>query len=484
MRKQTWITVWMCVCAAYLGGVAQAANSIYLEISPCDQCVQPGEQIEVAVKLQGLDSRINLVQATVQFDPAGVFCASDVKPGEPFWTDVIASKRTSNSITFTMGLLPPEFNAIGTMADNTLAILTLTACKQECAGSIKITSAQANSVDSCVCPCQPAQPVTLNCGAAVAITVDETAPVVSITSIKHTKCGLDFNLSVCPCTTQKPASNPCCSGPADYGTCTPGSCTDLACAAIGAVEIYVEATDNCGTALRRPSVQVITACGVVEDITHTGVGSGAGKWKYTFEVTADTAPGAALVKASAVDCAGNKSLVADAAFKVCPKLIISGLIELQGFVGSLREVVFTVTDKAGQTFTSTRVVQFERLEGYCDLVGTYELAAPKDFGEIASIMAKTAWNLAVVHKVVADDYFCGHLVVDFTGADHLLAGDVYTGQNPPSDRQRMGDGKINFVDLSTIQTAMASDYNYWADVNGDGAVSVADEKLVLDNQGK
>jgi len=492
MRNSKYLlTTLACICLASLTGLAQARNDIYIEINPCDFCVQPCEKIEVAVKLSDLQQRINLVAATINI-PSDAFCATAIRPGDPYWTDVISETRTVDGatvITFQMGLLPAELKTRGTIADGTLAVLTLTACDTPCAnGVIQIVTAVANAVASCEDPCPVATTINLACGAEATktIKVDSVPPVVTIGDITHEFCSANLNLTCCPCTAVAPLPNPCCGDPAAYGSCRPGTCEDLNCAGPGIVHIYVTATDDCDNALRRPSVQVITACGVVEDITHTGKRTDkANEWKYEFEVKNDTARGLATVLATATDCAGNVSDVAEAHFKICPRLRISGLIELQGFVGSLREVTFVVTPTAGngEPLTTTRVVAFEYVQGYCDRVGIYEIAVPWAVNQIASIAAKTPFNVTSKCNVQTADYYCGHLVVDFVGPNgHLLAGDIYTGP-APVPASPLGNDTVDFGDKSVVETAIGLSYfYYWADINGDGVVNVADRALVVNNE--
>ncbi len=499
--------LWACVCVACLNGPTQAQDPsgvIYLEIPPCDYYVQPCEKVEVAVKVKDLTHRINLITAMVNYpavdclegeQPVKVFCASDVKAGKPFWTDLRISSRDQTSTDFIMTLLPPEFKAIGTIADNTVATITLTACEQEGRAHIYVTDAVAKIVNGCAgqCPC----PLSLDLTPAdpIQVIVDGTPPTVRIVSIRHEddeKCGeLMQNCCSCavdggttgnPCSPTEPPANSCCA---------PGTCFDMKCAGPGKVWIVVESIDTCSGS-KVPSVQVVTTCGDVQDITHTAKRIDAtNQWKYLFEITDDTEPGLAVVMASATDRAGNVSDIVQASFRICPVLTVSGLVELEGFAGTVREVYFTVRAKIGQdeqTFRYIRAMEFNRMEGYCHAVGTYLLKIPGvKVCDVTSICVKTAWNLSRVHIVKPEDYCCGHLVVDFTGLKWLVAGDVSTCQDPCPLQlpPPLGNDKIDEDDIFVVDNAIGDApnyYNYWADVNGDGVVTESDMDLVLKNE--
>ncbi len=472
----------VCLGVAYLGGPAQAADEIYLEVSPCGQCVRSGEMIDVAVKVKNLQRRIHMVTAQFTWTgtpcggtSVGTVCVEKVQPGEPFWTDVLIS--TSGQTTdFIMGLQPAEFRAVGTIADNTVARIRLKACAE---GNITLAiSGTAKLVTDCVFPDSP-QPTTavLTAAQPVTVCIDDTPPEVTITEIKHENCSENLLLPPCPCETGCPAG----------AGCLEGSCETALCAGPGNVKIKVTATDVCSCKALHPSVQVITACGTVTDITCDPQDPSAREWTFTFKIDDKTEPGLATVRAQVTDCAGNVSLEALGSFQICPVLTISGLVELQDFTGSLREVYFTVYDKDGNRLpTYIQVLQFSRNDAcFSNLVAPYVLHVPdKDAGDITKIQAKTAWNLSTTIAIDDTNQFCGHLVVNFTGLAMLLSGDV--AWSPGCGRFKLGGDTVNDDDLAFVNHAVGTAmnaYNYWADVNGDGVVTTTDEELVLQNLG-
>lgn len=264
----------------------------------------------------------------------------------------------------------------------------------------------------------------------------------------------------------------------------------MKCAGPGKVCIVVESIDKCSGS-RVPSVQVVTPCGGVKDITYTARRIDAtDRWKYCFEITDDAEPGLATVMASAADRSGNMSQMAQASFRICPVLMVSGLVELEQFAGAVREVYFTVIAKVGneeKTFRYIRAMEFNRMEAYCYAVGAYLLKVPGvKVCDVNSICVKTAWNLSRTHVVQPDDYCCGHLVADFTGSKWLIAGDVSTCQEPCPVQMppRLGNDVIDDLDIFTVDNAIGDArnyYNYWADVNGDGVVTESDMEIVLKN---
>jgi hypothetical protein len=475
-----------CIGMALLGSLVRAktANQIYLEASPCDRCVQPGEVIEVAVKVRDLQQRIDMVDATLTHTgvpcetgkPDASVCVEAVLPGEPFWTDVLLS--TDNTAThFIMGLQPPAFKALGTIADNTVALIRLKACTE---GKVTLAiEGTAYGVPCCLYPCPRPQPSVppLTPGDDMEIRIDTTAPIVKIDAITHEDCpGVNLLLEGCPC--------PCATDCPPATCCAPGSCDTTLCAGPGKVTIAVTATDNCDNERLRPSVQVITACGTPTDITHTQQEIPGG-WAFTYDVRDTTEPGPATVRAQVTDCAGNVSLQVLAVFQICPKPTISGLVEPQGFSGSFREVYFTLRDEQGEPLaTLIQVLQCKRMQGIFDnAVGAYVLEVPAGIerAAIREVQAKTAWNLSRTITIGPDNRCCGHLVVNFTRADMLRAGDVAT-DNEECGRYRLGDDSVDVTDLWVVENAVgdaSNYYNYWADVNGDGIVNETDKDWVL-----
>jgi hypothetical protein len=439
----------------------------------------------VGVKVRNLQQRIDMVDATLTYtgaacpegDSVGSVCVETVRPGEPFWTDVLLS--TNNTSThFIMGLQPPAFKAVGTIADNTVALIRLKACTE---GKVTLSiEGVAYEVPCCLYPCPRPQPSVppLTPGDDIVICIDKTPPVVKIEAVTHEDCpGVNLLLEGCP--TCDPA------GPT-AACCPPGSCDTTLCAGPGEVTITVKATDNCDCAKLRPNVQVITACGTLTDVTYTQQEIPGG-WTFTFDVEDTTEPGPATVRAQVTDCAGNVSLQVLAFFQICPKLTISGLVELQGFSGSLREVYFTLLNENEEPLaTFIQVLQFNHLQGFTDAAGAY-LLTPEGIApdQIAYVQAKTAWNLCQTITIGPENKCCGHLVVNFTEAYKLLAGDVAT-DNAECGRYKLGNDVVDVLDLFVVENAIGDAinyYNYWADVNGDGVVTETDKDWVLLNFG-
>ena len=220
----------------------------------------------------------------------------------------------------------------------------------------------------------------------------------------------------------------------------------------GEVLIVVRAVDALAGLDGQPQITVTQSDGVAEFAEFVEV-DGAGNFIFRWTVTAATANGATEIVASASDRSGNVSQPA-AASLVVNKNRITGQVELQGFVGNSRTVVFTAT---GQV---TRIWVVE-VTGFSGPHAQYVLNDVPD--GVSGLSAKTQWHLRRRIVVTLDSQ--GQAVASFTDASKLLGGDLN------------GSNLVNVQDYTILRSHWFTS-NPVADITGSGLVNGLDYTIL------
>jgi hypothetical protein len=174
-------------------------------------------------------------------------------------------------------------------------------------------------------------------------------------------------------------------------------------------------------------------------------------YTVTLDVPASATNGLYTVTANVRDRSGNWSgatVLGD--FQIATELLAT--VELEGFVGGPRDVVFTATNAGGGVLKSwTKSVAFTGTTGSVNLedvpAGT------------AGLSAKTAWNLrSKVAPVFTPE---GVGTAALTGGDKLPGGDLN------------GDNVVNTLDYSILRFHWFTT-NPVADITGDEPVNMTD----------
>ena len=186
--------------------------------------------------------------------------------------------------------------------------------------------------------------------------------------------------------------------------------------------------------------------------------AGVVTYTVTLAVPSNATTGSYAVSATVRDRSGNVSPLTElGSFRIANEVLAA--VELQGYAGGTREVVFTATDAAGTALTSwTKNVVFT------GSVGTVPLQAVPAY--TAAISAKTAWNLRRKLPVAFSSEGVG--AVSLTGAKQLPGGDL------------TGDNVVNTLDYSLLRYHWMS-ADAVADITGDAAVGTGDYNLLKAN---
>ena len=234
----------------------------------------------------------------------------------------------------------------------------------------------------------------------------------------------------------------------------------------GVVTITVERTDNCEGS---PAPVVKLKLGTTDEVTLT-TSDPSSPYTYTWNVSQETVKnGDWTATVTAADASGN---TAETSFTLhVERYSISGQVQLQGFVGVQRAVVFKTTDSS-QTVIKT----WEITPTFTSGVASYS------FSDVPAgtvrLSARTAWNLRRRLDVTFDAY--GKATVNFTGTGMLLAGNVDgtpTLSNPTRD-------VINLNDYNIMASTWLSTTDLRADFDGNGAVYTGDYNLLKANMNK
>jgi hypothetical protein len=223
----------------------------------------------------------------------------------------------------------------------------------------------------------------------------------------------------------------------------------------GLVTIVVQASDNLSGVAAAPTVTVTPNGGSAEPAAFVDE-SPAGTFSYSWTVTPATPNGTATIAVGELaDRSGNTAdVVTDAV--VVNKNQITGMVELESFVGATRAVTFVARGSVTKSWTQT--LSFASGEAAYTLTDVPSGAT--------GVSAKTAWSLRRKLSVTLDPD--GQFVANFTGAGRLLGGDLN------------GSNQVNVLDYSVLK-ANWNTPNDVADINGDGMVGTLDYSVLKAN---
>jgi hypothetical protein len=235
----------------------------------------------------------------------------------------------------------------------------------------------------------------------------------------------------------------------------------------GTVTLQVTATDNCSFANGHPAVTLVN--NVTNTATATCTATNGSTYTYVWNVTNTTADGTWTATVDASDyCSSTYSN-----FTLCvDKAQITGLIQLDSFVGTNRVVTFVATTNTTVLKTWVINVYF----GPGNSTTNYTLTAVPAL--TTGISAKTDWNLREKLAVTLD--INGQAVANFVAdgvpgwsdaTDHYLrGGDIDAAHN----------NQVSFLDYSVLGNNFFT-ANPVADINGDGVVNLFDYSILSVN---
>jgi hypothetical protein len=158
---------------------------------------------------------------------------------------------------------------------------------------------------------------------------------------------------------------------------------------------------------------------------------------------------------------------------------ISGVVQLEGFVGTNRMVRFVMSEVSGgvTNYLQTNDVVLNFAGG--NTVG-YNLSVPTNTTHIS---AKTAWHLR--RRLAVGAFSGGAATVDFSGGGFLRGGDLITDPVPPATIENT-DNSVNSADylrlLNSYLQTVGGDANIGrADIDGDGGITSSDYLKLLGN---
>jgi hypothetical protein len=409
---------------------ASLLNVLSLEPTAASLYVKPGEQVVVDMNASNLQQMVNGCQALLGYSSTYFPAAGQVAPGGGVWTEMLYESWNVVEGDLDTAVGVTLDGPIGTMADGTVAVITLTAGPTE--GVTRLVFRPDGEYGYATMfsdlSANPVWPSKLD---SAGIVIDGTPPTIAITSATQNAQEL-------------------------LGT--------GAIAVQGDVTITVEASDNFGLT-GAPAVKVTDANGVENILT----ASGSGPWTYTYPVTAATANGLATITAGVSDAAGNTASDSDtfmvdknqAAGTVSFLTLRSGPIISPPSPAdyTLSQVVtFVATDGAGGVLkTWTPVLTFANNPATQTASASFSLTQVP--AGTARLSAKTAGHLRKRVDAVLDGN--GQVAPAFV----LLGGDVN------------GDNFVNILDYSLMKSRWNS-LSAIGDINGDGQVQLLDYQLM------
>jgi len=184
--------------------------------------------------------------------------------------------------------------------------------------------------------------------------------------------------------------------------------------------------------------------------------TGVVTYTVTLGIPTDATNGVYTLEANVRDRSGNWSgLTTLGEFEIANELLVN--VELQGFVGGDRDVVFVATGGTLKEWTKT--VSF-------DVNGLGAVTLEDVPAGTTHVSAKTAWNLR--RKVAASFTPEGVGEADLTGTNKLLGGDLNN------------DNVVNTLDYSILRFNWFTN-NPVADITGSGNVQMTDFLILQDN---
>lgn len=392
------------------------SNVLVLQPTSESLYVRPGEIVQVDLRVLWLSEEVKACQAFLGYE-SSYLTGEAISAGGLDWDELIFAQMTiGGEVDMAVGVLGQT--TFGTLADGTVATVWFRATSVE--GRTVITflpdTTDVHSTFLATIDAQPLWPTTLS---SPEITIDGTPPEISLVSASQS--GRDL---------LNPANR----------------------AFQGEVSIVVAANDALA-GLVGPPVVTVTPNGLPpQSAAYVGQDLD-GNYVYTWTVTPATPNGPAAIDALAADRAGNEALAASNIITV-NKNRITGHVELQNFVGSSRDVIFTVTGNTTKTYLCT-------LTGFVGATAEYCLEDVPD--GVTAVSAKTAWSLRRRINLSLDGQ--GQALGDFTDASKLLGGDLNAS---------------NYVNTADYVILMSDWYTTLprADINGDGRVNSVDYTII------
>ncbi len=410
------------------------ANALYLEAADASLFIQPGEDIIVDMNVANLGEAVNACQAMLGYsstyftDPsAGAVQAGGGTWDQLIWDSWADSTGVPGEIDTAIGV--DAQGAVGTTADGTVAIVTLTS-RTNVEGITQMIFRPDASPD----PGQTESTFLASVAGGIVwpskvnsanIIIDGTPPAVSnITAVQNQPIVGDVSVKDCSNTVYQ-----------------------------GTVEISLDASDALAGLVGAPTIVLSNgddgaAATLVDE-------NPEGTFNYTWEVTPATPNGTWTATVTATDRAGNET---QETFTLClNRNQISGYVESEGFVGTERVVTFVATGGA-TTKTWNQTLTF---------TGDTAAYVLTDVPEgTTGLSAKTAWSLRSKLAVALDSG--GQGTANFEDADKLRGGDID------------GSNSINVLDYSRLKVNWLTT-NAVGDIDGNGSVGASDYALMRAN---
>lgn len=412
--------------------VENSANRLALNTTAESLYVRPGEPVQIHMDVSELTQPVNSCQAMLGYSSTYLYASSScVAPGGGPWDLLIYNSWDVGSgvpgeIDTAIGVNAQGM--VGTQADGTVAIITLTPTGFEGVTQVVFRPdavPDPGLIESTFLSNLLWQPVWPFKSDSQEIVIDGTAPAVDTISAKQN--GTELLVSL-------------------------GSTTK---AVQGRVDIQVDASDQYGLPAA-PAVNVWDANGDALPAVFDGqIPYGSGHYFYHLDIPASAANGEARIRAKVFDKAGNWS--EDNEYFQIDKNQITGQVELDGFIGTQRQVMFTATD--GVTVLKTWPIDLNFTGGTASFTLT---EAPNS---IAALTADTNWSLR--GRLDTQLNSSGQATANFTGADMLLGGDLN------------GDNFVNIQDYAILKSGWY--LNSVGDINGNGSTELADYTIMKRN---
>lgn len=407
------------------------ANALYLEASDASLFIKPGQSIIVDMNVANLTTNVNACQAMLGYsstyfdDPsAGAVQAGGGTWDQLIWDSWVDSTGVPGEIDTAIGV--DAQGAVGTTADGTVAIVTLTS-RTNVEGITQMVFRPDADPD----PGQTESTFLASVAEGIVwpskvnsanIIIDGTAPVMSnVTALQNQPIVGDVTVKDCSNTVYQ-----------------------------GTVEISLDASDALAGLVGAPTIVLSNG---VNGATATLVDENPeGTFNYTWEVTPATANGMWTATVTATDRAGNET---QETFTLCVnRNQISGYVESEGFVGGDRVVTFVATGGTS-TKTWTQTLTFTG-----DTAAYVLTNVPEG---TTGLSAKTAWSLRSKLPVALDSG--GQGSANFEDADKLRGGDIDNSNS------------VNVLDYSKLKVNWLST-NPVGDIDGNGSVGASDYSLM------
>jgi len=401
-------------------------NLLELDVAGPSLYVQPGENVISDMDVKNLLQKVTACQAMLGYSSTYLQAsAGSIVAGGAPWDELIYNSwdigmGIAGEIDTAIGI---DANAVttGTDADNTVAIISLEALTEGITEIIFRADDLGDETKQTILSDMTDSAVWPEKIYSQTIVIDGTDPLLSIDSAAQG---------------------------AELLGGTPNALQ-------GTVTITVTASDALAGLTGAPVVTVTPNGGSAEAAVLVGEGP-AGTFTYTWDVTASTPNGAAVIDASSEDLAGN--IATDSGSINVNKTQITGSVSTETYSSAAysvdRDVVLTATD-AGGTVLKTWTVSVSFVNETVSKIASGSYTLTDVPAGTVNLSAKTAWTLRQKLAVAFDGDM--QAINDFT----ILGGDLNDSN------------AINILDYSTIKRNWGT-ANDDADINGDGSVNVFD----------